>query len=54
MDNAQSKKPYVKPEIRKIDLRPEEAVLGNCKMQRVAGPMRSQCTRMGGCFTVGT
>lgn len=52
---GQEKKPYVKPEIRKIDLRPEEAVLGNCKMQTAAGPMRSRCTLIpGGCFTVGT
>jgi hypothetical protein len=25
------KKPYVKPELKKVPLRPEEAVLGGCK-----------------------
>jgi hypothetical protein len=25
------KKPYVKPEVRRVPLRPEEAVLGGCK-----------------------
>jgi hypothetical protein len=56
MENGQKQKqPYVKPEIRKIELRPEEAVLGNCKMQTAAGPFRSRCTTFpGGCFTIGT
>ncbi len=31
-----TKKPYVKPEMRQVSLRPEEAVLGGCK---VAGPL---------------
>lgn len=32
------KKPYVKPELRQVLLRPEEAVLGNCKTAGVSGP----------------
>lgn len=27
----QRKKPYVKPKIRRVELRPQEAVLGGCK-----------------------
>jgi hypothetical protein len=27
----QPKKPYVKPKIRRVELRPQEAVLGGCK-----------------------
>ena len=27
----QLKKPYVKPQTRRVELRPQEAVLGNCK-----------------------
>jgi hypothetical protein len=27
----QPKKPYVKPQTRRVELRPQEAVLGNCK-----------------------
>jgi len=30
-DARQSKKPYVKPEVKQIQLKPEEAVLGFCK-----------------------
>ncbi|WP_143302018.1 hypothetical protein [Candidatus Entotheonella palauensis] len=35
---APLKKRYVKPEIRQVPLRPEEAVLGNCKTAGVSGP----------------
>jgi hypothetical protein len=29
--DAQQKKPYVAPRVTKVDLTPEEVVLGNCK-----------------------
>ncbi len=33
------RKPYVKPEVRKVTLTPEEAVLGNCKVSSsTSGP----------------
>jgi hypothetical protein len=32
------KKPYVRPEIRQVPLKPEEAVLGLCKQTGIAGP----------------
>jgi hypothetical protein len=35
------KKPYKKPEIAKIELRPEEAALTACKIQSGAGPAAS-------------
>lgn len=38
-----SKKPYLKPEYRKVPLRPEEAVLGSCKIGGAAGPVGSTC-----------
>lgn len=28
---APLKKPYMKPKLRRVELRPQEAVLGNCK-----------------------
>lgn len=31
-DAQGGRKPYVKPEVRKVTLAPEEAVLGNCKV----------------------
>jgi hypothetical protein len=32
------KRPFTKPELRRIDLKPEEAVLGSCKMSASSGP----------------
>lgn len=32
------KKPYTKPEVRKVTLTPEEAVLGSCKISGQSGP----------------
>jgi hypothetical protein len=32
------KKPYVKPEVKQVQLRPEEAVLGGCKTAAGASP----------------
>ena len=37
------KRPYVKPEIKQVQLKPEEAVLGGCKLATVAGPARITC-----------
>jgi hypothetical protein len=39
----QQKKPYVKPELKKIPLAPEEACLGYCKTSSAAGPLGA-CT----------
>ena len=42
--NAQKgKKPYLKPEVRQVQLKPEEAVLGGCKISTFAGPARVTC-----------
>ena len=42
--NAQKdKKPYLKPEIKQVQLKPEEAVLGGCKTDVLAGPARINC-----------
>jgi len=38
-----SKKPYLKPEIKQVQLRPEEAVLGNCKTSGSSGPSGGDC-----------
>jgi hypothetical protein len=53
--NSSSKRKYQKPKIKKIPLRPEEAVLGFCKSATVAGPIQSACTVLGvSCSTVGS
>jgi hypothetical protein len=38
------KKAYEKPAIRQVPLRPEEAVLGNCKVLGTAGPASGSCS----------
>jgi hypothetical protein len=48
------RKPYEKPTLSQVALRPEEAVLGNCKTMGVAGPAESDCTSLGGCMTFGS
>jgi hypothetical protein len=37
-DSSRLKKPYVRPEVKKVPLKPEEAVLGLCKQTGIAGP----------------
>lgn len=47
------KPPYTKPELRRVDLRPEEAVLGNCKTSGHAGPgSGSSCAPVGAACSV--
>jgi hypothetical protein len=38
------KREYQPPQLITISLRPEEAVLGHCKMAGVSGPVGSVCT----------
>lgn len=52
-EKKHQKKLYAKPELRQVDLRPEEAVLGNCKTLGVAGPLAGSCTTTG-CSVIGT
>jgi hypothetical protein len=47
------KKRYQKPELKQVALRPEEAVLGNCKVTGSSGPATSNCTTFV-CNTVGS
>jgi len=48
------KKDYAKPSISEVKLRPEEAVLGNCKNASSAGPISSSCTIPTPCSTIGS
>lgn len=48
------KKKYEPPKVTVISLRPEEAVLGNCKSMSVSGPGQSICSNLGGCTPVGS
>jgi hypothetical protein len=48
------KKPYIKPTVQQVALRPEEAVLGNCKSGSSSGPAQAFCTVPSGCSTSGS
>jgi hypothetical protein len=43
------KKPYVKPQVQEVPLRPDEAVLGNCKTSSTSGPAQHRCTTPSAC-----
>jgi hypothetical protein len=42
-EQHQIRKPYEKPQIQEVALRPEEAVLGACKTNSVSGPAQPRC-----------
>lgn len=44
----QFRRTYLSPEVTVISLRPEEAVLANCKTQTSAGPVGAGCQGSGG------
>jgi hypothetical protein len=49
------KKPYVKPEVKQVQLKPEEAVLGFCKNAVANGPGDpADCTPVGNCSGIGS
>jgi hypothetical protein len=50
-EQRQEKKPYAKPEIQEVPLRPDEAVLGGCKTASVSGPAQHRCTAPSACST---
>jgi hypothetical protein len=53
--DIQMRKPYHKPALLQVPLRPEEAVLGNCKTSGVSGPGGGgTCAPAGSCFSQGS
>ncbi len=48
------KKPYAKPSVSKVELRPEEAVLGFCKSSSRSGPVQSKCSTPTRCRSLGS
>lgn len=48
-----SRKPYEPPQLTAISLRPEEAVLGHCKISGSGGPVSSSCANLN-CMTLGS
>jgi hypothetical protein len=53
-DRADGKKTYEAPSLAKISLRPEEAVLGNCKTAGSGGPVQPTCAFVSTCKFIGS
>jgi hypothetical protein len=51
---APVKKPYEKPVLHQVTLRPEEAVLGSCKTAGSSGPISSSCSMPVACSSLGS
>ena len=52
---VQLRKTYKKPEMVRVSLRPDEAVLGSCKSGAASGPGGSgNCSPVGPCFNSGS
>lgn len=49
-----SRRPYRKPAITQVSLRPEEAVLGACKTMSVGGPGQGTCGFPAPCSSPGS
>ena len=46
------RKPYAKPDVQQVSLRPEEAVLGSCKTSKVSGPGQGKCSNPSSCSSL--
>ena len=53
-ENQEPRKPYVKPEVTRFPLRPEEAVLGFCKSNNSPGSNGANCFIGGICSSPGS
>ena len=45
---------YEAPQVIRVSLRPEEAVLGHCKVTGAAGPVATSCRSVVACRTLGS
>jgi hypothetical protein len=54
LNQADGKRPYEPPRLTTISLRPEEAVLGHCKIAGGAGPVSASCQPIGVCPSQGS
>lgn len=53
-ETQQPRKPYRKPELRKVMLKPDEAVLGYCKTDNKRGPGIGVCDSPVRCYVIGS
>lgn len=61
MNDEQDRKPldqpkatYEPPKVIRVSLRPEEAVLGHCKITGAAGPVSGSCRSVVACRSIGS
>ena len=54
LNQAEGRKQYEPPRLTRISLRPEEAVLGHCKIAGGAGPVSASCQPIGVCPSQGS
>ena len=52
LESHDQKRPYAKPEVREVPLRPEEAVLGACKTAGRSGPAQIRCNFPSSCSSL--
>jgi len=53
-DAHHQKKVYVKPQLWRVQLKADEAVLGNCKTASSSGPVQATCTSPSACSSAGS
>ena len=53
-DSGEPKRRYRKPQLTRVMLRPEEAVLGFCKNANKSGPLRAKCNVPSNCNVTGS
>ena len=51
-EQTNQKKPYSKPEVQQVALRPEEAVLASCKTAAVSGSGQMKCSAPSACSSL--
>jgi hypothetical protein len=52
--NLQQPNSYEPPRVMRVSLRPEEAVLGHCKVSGQAGPVSASCRGAVTCRSIGS
>ena len=51
---GKARKPYAKPQVSRVKLQSEEAVLGFCKSTSRSGPVQSRCNQFVNCRSIGS
>ena len=53
-EGSHTRRSYAKPEMKRVHLKPEEAVLGACKTTGLFGPTAGDCRPLGNCSGIGS